>query len=247
MEFIESASNPKIKLVRKLSDKKFRKEEGLFVAEGVNILKDMPKSAQVTGFFVEKSKAEELRYVYERFDAPVYAVTESVFKTLSDTVTPSGILATIKMPENAVEKRGNAVVLDGVSDPGNLGTIMRSAAAFGFCTLYLVGCADPYDNKAVRSSMGGVFRLSILKKTAGEMKEVLKNYYTVALDMGGEPLRKIDTDKNIAVIAGNEAHGVSDEMLGLSDVVMSMKMVNDMESLNVAVACGVAMYNLAVL
>ena len=65
--------------------------------------------------------------------------------------------------------------------------------------------------------------------------------------MGGEPLRKIDTDKNIAVIAGNEAHGVSDEMLGLSDVVMSMKMVNDMESLNVAVACGVAMYNLAVL
>lgn len=247
MEFIESASNPKVKLAKKLSDKKFRKETGLFVAEGVNILKDMPKDAKVAGFFIEKDKAEELEYVYGRFDAPVYAVSESVFKTLSDTVNPSGILAMVEIPKNAEPKCGNAVVLDGVSDPGNLGTIMRSAAAFGFDTLYLVGCADPYDNKAVRSSMGGVFRLSILKKAAEEMKDVLKNYCTVALDMGGEPLRKIDTDKNIAVIAGNEAHGVSDMMMSLADVCMSMKMKNDMESLNVAVACGVAMYNLAIL
>ncbi len=247
MEFIESASNPKVKAVRKLADKKYRKEAGLFVAEGVNILKDMPQNAPVDSFFVTKSQADELAYVYNKFDVPVYAVADGVFKSLSDTVNPSGILATVRLLWDESAADGNAVVLDGVSDPGNLGTIMRTAASFGFCTLYLVNCADPFDNKSVRASMGGVFRLNLIKKTAEEMPDILKNYFTVALDMGGEPLKKIDTDKNIAIIAGNEAHGVSDLMLNAADKIMSMEMKNGMESLNVAVAAGIAMYNLSVL
>ena len=140
-EIITSTKNATVKLARSLAEKKFREEHGLFLVEGGNIVKDIPAGTEVEFYLVSESRAEETAAALALTRAKVYYVTDAVMKSLSDTVTPYGLAAAVKIPERQFAlPEGNAILLDGVSDPGNLGTVIRTAAAAGFGRLLLPGC-----------------------------------------------------------------------------------------------------------
>lgn len=243
-EIITSTRNQTVKLARSLAEKKFREQHGLFLVEGGNIVKDIPAETEVEFFLVSESRAEERAAALALTRAKVYYVTDDVMKSLSDTVTPYGIAAAVKIPERRFcLPAGNAVLLDGVSDPGNLGTIIRTAAAAGFPDVYLLGCADAYSGKAVRASMGGIFRVRVTAVSEEQAIRLVESTPSVVLDMDGGSLLETGLRAPVTLVAGSEAHGVRQSVAERSARVASLPMQNGMESLNVAVAAAVAMYS----
>ena len=156
-----------------------------------------------------------------------------------------GVLAVFPRPDHGVRKpTSNAIVLDGVADPGNVGTIIRTAGACGFRDVYLVNCADCFAPKVVRSSMGGVFRVNIHVGGIDEVFSVLKEsgYSVYSLDMGGESVFEANVDKPCAIVVGSEARGVSEYVREHADKVLCLPMVDDTESLNAGVSASTVMY-----
>ncbi|MEG1612697.1 MAG: RNA methyltransferase [Clostridia bacterium] len=244
MEIITSTANEKIKLIRKLSQKKFRVELGLYVVEGVNILKDMPTTVLVDSFFVTEAMVEKTSDIYLKFSCSVNVVTDAVMKSISDTVSPSGLLAVIEIPKN-LPREGNALVLDRVSDSGNVGTLIRTAVSAGFLNIYLINSADVYCSKVARASMGGIFRANLIEVCEEEALNILANYHSVAMDMSGINIFDFTPKAPLAIVLGSESLGVSKRLMQTAENTVSLKMQNDMESLNVAVAGGIAMYELS--
>lgn len=242
-EIITSTKNATVKLARSLAEKKFREEHGLFLVEGGNIVKDIPVGTEVEFYLVSESRAEETAAALALTRARVYYVTDAVMKSLSDTVTPYGIAAAVKIPERRFAlPAGNAVLLDGVSDPGNVGTVIRTAAATGF-EVFLLDCADPFSGKAVRASMGGIFRTRVTEITEEQAVELVSRTSSVTLDMGGENILAKGLRAPVTLVAGSEAHGVRQCVAEKSKLIGSLPMQGGMESLNVAVAAAVAMYS----
>ena len=243
MEIITSTQNQYVKQVRSLRDKKFRDKTGLFVVEGGNIFKDMPEGVSVEYILATEERLDELQKLVFSTRACVYVVSESVMKTLSDTVTPYGIVAVLKKPENRFGMpKGNALLLDGVSDPGNMGTIIRTAAARGFEDIYLLDCVDVYSPKVVRATLGGLFKVRLVEVKESEAITLLQNLNSAVLDFGGEDLTEAQIDSPVLIVTGSEAHGVRDCVLEHSKRILTLPMTNGIESLNAAVATAVAMY-----
>lgn len=242
MEFIKSVSNSKIKWVASLKQTSSRTESNTFVAEGVRVVLDAPKKP--LELFVTKEH-EDIGREFEKF-CPVYSVSQEAFEKMSDTKSPQGVLGVFEKPDTSVKppKCGNAIVLDGVSDPGNVGTIIRTAGATGFRDVYLINCADCFAPKVVRSSMGGVFRTNINVGTHEEVFKALKekNYTIYSLDMGGKDVFSEKTNLPCALVVGSEARGVSEFTRKNADGVLCLPMVDDTESLNAAVSACTAMY-----
>ena len=236
------ASKALLKSVAELKERGERRRRGLFVAEGFNLVRDAGVRARMA-FVCEDCADDNISVEADE----LYVISRDRLKKISDTVTPQGVVGVYEMPDTSVrEPLGRALILDGISDPGNLGTLIRTAAATGYSDVYLIDCADAYSHKAVRSSMGGIFRVRVHEGHAEDVVELLKGlgYKVAALDMSGEdifgyaPTAGIDT----AVVVGSEAHGVSPYIREHADVTVSLPMSGDMESLNAAVAGGIAMY-----
>ena len=243
MEIITSTQNQYVKQVRSLKDKKFRDKSGLFVVEGGNIFKDMPESVSVEYILATEDRLDEIQQLIFSTRARVYVVSEGVMKALSDTVTPYGIVAVLKKPQVELKMpEGNALLLDGVSDPGNMGTIIRTAAARGFEDIYLLDCVDVYSPKVVRATLGGLFKVRLKEVSEDEAITLLQNLNSAVLDFGGEDLTKADISSPILIVTGSEAHGVRDSVLNNSKRILTLPMTNGIESLNAAVATAVAMY-----
>ena len=243
MEIITSTQNQYVKQVRSLRDKKFREKSGLFVVEGGNLFKDMPEGVAVEYILATEERMDEVQKLIFSTRACVYIVSESVMKTLSDTVTPYGIVAVLKKPENRFGMpKGNALLLDGVSDPGNMGTIIRTAAARGFEDIYLLDCVDVYSPKVVRATLGGLFKVRLVEVKESEAITLLQNLNSAVLDFGGEDLTEAQIDSPVLIVTGSEAHGVRDCVLEHSKRILTLPMTNGIESLNAAVATAVAMY-----
>ena len=243
MEIITSTQNQYVKQVRSLRDKKFRDKSGLFVVEGGNIFKDMPEGVSVEYILATEERLDELQKLIFSTRACAYVVSDSVMKTLSDTVTPYGIVAVLKKPENRFGMpKGNALLLDGVSDPGNMGTIIRTAAARGFEDIYLLDCVDVYSPKVVRATLGGLFKVRLVEVKESEAITLLQNLNSAVLDFGGEDLTEAQIDSPVLIVTGSEAHGVRDCVLENSKRILTLPMTNGIESLNAAVATAVAMY-----
>lgn len=243
MEVITSTSNNKVKLVKSLSQKKHRDESGLFVAEGLNLLKDLPKRFAVDSVFATAQTLDTQAELIASLNSEVFCVSDAVLRSMGETVTPQGLVAVIKKPES-VDTGGNALVLDGISDPGNLGTLIRTAAGAGIENVFVCGGADCYSGKCVRSAMGGLFRVNVLERTASEVLTLLGKRRLYVMDMSGEDLFLAQTVQPFAIVLGSEAHGVGDEFTRGADKILSLKMRGGQESLNVAVAGGIAMYAL---
>ena len=246
MKYIESINNKTIKFVSSLKMKKTRDREGLFFAEGERNVCDGAQTQVPEMVFVSedyKGKTD--------FECEVYKVPEHIFKKISDTETPQGILGVFSKKQGSLESFGgeNAVILNSLQDPGNIGTILRTAKAAGFKNIILdKGCADVYSPKTVRAAMSAIFGLNILItediiNTLSELKKM--NYTICAADMGGKNMFETELVSPVAVILGNEANGVNKSLLESADFVLAVPMSGEEEALNAAVAGSVIMYEAA--
>lgn len=246
MEKITSTSNQLVKTIKSLKDKEARVLLNEFIVEGENIVKDLPQDLDVQYVFVDDSKLNDYKYILDRYDDnKVYAVSDFVMKAISDTKTPSGILVVVKSKTSTFEKGSNVVVLDGVSDPGNMGTIIRTCVACGVRDIFTINSVDHLSPKVVRSTMGGIFRVNVIPTTYEDLLSKLQGYNLLTLDMNGKDIfKEKDISTPFALIVGSEAHGVSKILKENCTTILSLPMVGQIESLNAAVSLSVALYNL---
>lgn len=228
---ISSIENPKIKLLIKLKQGKYRKSEKMFIVEGAHLVKE----AILAGVLIEAYSINEQEGYIQ--------VSESVMKkiTTTDTVVKEIGLCKFIEKSNITDK---VLILDGVQDPGNMGTLMRSACAFGFNTIFVgTGSVDIYNEKVIRSSQGAIFKLNFLFGNVVEFIKGLSHKVYGTNVVRGIPLDKIVKQDKIAVILGNEGNGISKEVddLLLDNIYIPM---NNTESLNVAIAGSIIMYTL---
>ena len=245
MKIITSPNNEKIKVIRSLSDKKARTKHSLFIVEGANLVGDMPLG-YAKELYVAESKAEKLQPICEKLGIEPTIVVDFVFDKLTDTVTSQGIVAVCSLPVQKEIKGDVVMVLDGISDAGNMGTIIRTAVAMGIEDFITINCVDPYSPKVVRSSMGGVYYANIVPFSYASACDALAQYKVAILDMGGENVFDYTPSVPLALVVGNEAHGVSKEMRERADQVLAIPMYgNKIESLNAGVSASIVLSAIA--
>lgn len=245
MKYITSSANENIKLIRSLSDKKARAKHSLFIVEGVNLLSDMPKG-YAKELYIAESKKEAFMPTSEKLGIEPTIVADFVFEKLSDTVNSQGIIAVCPIPQTKEIKGDIVMVLDGISDAGNLGTIIRTAVAMGIEDIISINSVDAYSPKVVRSTMGGVYSANIVSFSYAGACDALKNYKVAILDMGGENVFDFIPETPLALVVGSEAHGVSKEMRELADKTLAIPMYGGkIESLNAAVSASIVMSTVA--
>lgn len=236
---ITSLTNAKVMEVAKLNDKKYRKSSGRYVIEGERLVADANKyGAKIVEVFVKESAANKFDYDNQ------IVVTDKVFEKLSNTVNSQGILAVAEKPtEDDSIPIGNCLVLDGLQDPGNVGTLLRTAVACGFTDVYAVNSVDVYSPKVLRSAMSA--HMCVKLHVCDSLEQVfnsLKNAQIIVADMDGENVFDTRFAKQVALVVGNEGNGISQISKDNADLVVSLPMENNFESLNAAVAGSVIMY-----
>ena len=251
MPLIESTRNETVKRARQLATRKGRLEQGLHFIEGDRLVREAVISgAEIHEAFIEEGH-ELMAAVLEGAGARVYTLKRSVMETLTLTETPQWVCATVKTPSVPVPEyypEGLIVALDAVQDPGNLGTILRTAEAFALGAVVLCeGCADPFSPKVVRSTMGAVFRLPCVQLPLTDALARLKTaglpVYATALHEDSVPLSSVSLGR-AAVIIGSEGRGVSESALRLSDRRVIIPMHGRAESLNAGVAAAIVIYEM---
>lgn len=239
MDIITSISNSKVANVRKLiSSSEYRYECGMYVAEGANIVNDLPAELIAEIYLTVKAQ-DKLK---NSFSGTKYFVSEKVMQAMSDTKSPSGILAICKMPKfgAVTDFACQAILADNLNDPGNMGTIIRTAVACGVENLLLYGdCVDVYSPKVVRASMGGIVHIIPTK-----IDNIARLNNLFVLDMAGENIYNMpQLPKNFILVVGSEAHGVSQEVRKQASKTISLPMNAKMESLNAGVSLSIALYH----
>ncbi len=242
---ITSAQNEYIKMLARLSSKKHRDEAGLFLAEGEHLA----EMAVNSGYCVENLLITEEYYSNnkDKFSCDITIVPRSIIEKISDTKTPQEVVAVVKMEngETALTS-GKYIYCDNLQDPGNVGTIIRTADAFSFDGIILSeGCADVYSPKVIRSTQGSVFNIKIIRNKNTEfLKGVRNNFMITSTALYGQSveLKKMTVKKNHIFVVGNEGSGVSKEILDISDEIAYIPMSGKAESLNVSVAASILMY-----
>ena len=250
IERITSRSNPLVARLKKLNSKRsVRREEGVFCGEGPKLLAEALKwGAEIETII----SAEGAQLPPLPSNTRVVEVPENLLPVMADTETPQGIIFLVRgtklhLPDSLTGRR--YLVLDGVQDPGNLGTIWRTADAFGADGLILCnGCADPWSPKTIRATMGAAFRMPVyeasLEDTAKKLLEAGIPLYATALREDTEDVRDVSLDK-AAVIIGSEGRGVSELALDLCQKTVKIPMTERCESLNAAIAASVVLWEMA--
>ena len=244
-EVITSRKNPLLQRVKKLlSSRKEREATGLFVSDGVKLLQEAARwwpglDTVILSQGVEAEVPEGVRVV---------TVPEDVMASISPMQTPQGALFLCRLPEKApFEPQPGMLLLDGIQDPGNLGTILRTADALQIPVALLEGCVDPYSHKVVRSSMGAVFRMNVMQTTWAQARQACKDagipigvtaLTDTALDLRQAPLNRL------AVVIGSEGQGVRQEILDSAGQALIIPMNPNCESLNAAIAAAIVMWQM---
>jgi len=233
---ITSVTNKTIKELVKLKKKKYRDETGLYLVEGVHLVEEALKSGYVKQVITCDNDYQGENVLY---------VSEPVMEKLAFTKTPQNIMAVCRKNENTLIKGKRYLLLDGVQDPGNVGTMIRSALAFGYDQVILSeDSVDLYNDKVIRSTQGALFHIPIIRMDLKESIRILHQQDTYIVGTGLKnalPINNIDTYPKMAIIMGNEGNGMHEEILSLCDIVAYIP-IKTMESLNVAVAAGIMMY-----
>lgn len=249
-----------IKNITKLQQKKYRQEFGCFVVEGKRAVHDaLASEAKITQLIATD---RFVRHEQEFFRSPqtkeftrrnkVLEIGESAFAKMVDTVTPQGIAAVVQLPTNtmtALEYAKLIAVLEDIRDPGNLGTMIRTADWFGVEGLLLVGGADPYQPKVVRSSMGSLFHVPLVQShnISQELATLKQKGYSIIVtrpEIASTKKISQTTSTKQCLVFGSEAHGTSPAIDALADQTLSIPKFGQAESLNVAVSFGIVMHAL---
>lgn len=259
MNEINSKDNPNIKLYRKLSsNKKYRKEYGMFTLEGLRLIEDaVSENAELHCVFITASAyakhGEALDFLSDGLSGKTYIIPDNLGFSMSDTEETQGIFAICKALDNTVfsdkiVSGGKYILLHGIQDPGNMGTIIRTADAFGLNAVITVSCCDIYAPKVIRSTMGSIFRVPIYDTDINNAFECFKvhNIITYAAVAENEALSLKDCDfkKGCAVLIGNEGNGLPCDVVSLCDKKLTIQMSGSVNSLNAAMAAGVIMWEL---
>lgn len=258
---ISSPDNAKVKLVRKLASRKGRSEEGLFVAEGINLVSELTAGGHDIDFIMLSAAfdagADERRAALAGFiesgRADAYKVKESIFNKLSDAEHGVDVLAVCRMAQPGLEiieelaADDCVLVCDRVQDPGNIGTMIRTAVAAGYGALVLMpGTVDIYSPKVLRATAGAVFNIPIAyANSEDELFDIIhktSRRIVVTDPSGGSAYYEEDLSHGIALVIGNEGAGVSESIMNRADVRVTLPMKGSIESLNAAVAAAVLMY-----
>ncbi len=245
-------------LARDLGRRKAREKQSLFVAEGVRSVEELLRSGlKVRGALVAPQlltapRGQSLRKGLEESGVEVAEVSEKDFRSAAETESPQGVIAIGEIPARSLDtlEVGSVcrlLLLDGVQDPGNVGTILRTAAALGAtATIALPGTVDLWNPKVIRSSMGAQFAHAAFHANVGETLAFLdRNSIDLwATDAGGSPLGRGDASPRLAIAVGNEGAGLSPEIRAKARKTVSLPIAAGVESLNVAVAAGIILYEL---
>lgn len=254
MQVITSKDNDVVKSIKKLKDKKYRDEEGCYLIEGIKIIEEAIEEKAIIEKIViceECIQSSEInqKLLYEIAKYDCIYVSKKVFESLTTVVAPQGMLAVVRKNSSNTPidySQDIILVLDGIQDPGNLGTILRTADSVNLKQIIVSNkTADVYNPKVVRSTMGAIFRVKVIEaeNLVATLKEIKKNKFKImATSLGGtENIYDIEYKKKVIVI-GNEANGVSKEVLDIADKKVIIPMLGKTESLNAAVATSVILY-----
>ena len=254
MQIITSKDNEIIKNIRKLKEKKYRDLNNEYIVEGIKMIREAINEKAVIKLIVlceenANNGAIDKKLLYEIAKYECIYVNKKIFSLISDVQNPQGILAVIEKnnsEENIDYKQDVIVVLDGIQDPGNLGTILRTIDSAGLNQVIVSKeTADSYNPKVVRSTMGAIFRVNIIE--SDNLLDTLKNmkkhkYKIMATSLETEnSIYDVDYNKKVIVI-GNEANGVSQEILDYADEKIKIPMLGKTESLNASVATAIILY-----
>ena len=244
-ERIVSRKNPLLQQVKKLlSSRKAREEAGLYVADGTKLLEEAVKHCSGLETVILSDGVEAIVPEHVR----VVRVPGDVMQSISPMATPQGALFVCRLPQKKTfVPAAPMLLLDGIQDPGNLGTILRTADALMVRVALLEGCADPYSHKVVRASMGAVFRNDVVQTTWEEASAALAAasipVAVTALSPRAEDIRKAAVDA-MAVVIGSEGQGVRKEILDSADRELIIPMNDHCESLNAAVAAAIVAWQM---
>jgi RNA methyltransferase, TrmH family len=257
MILITSNQNSIVKEIKSLKNRRDREEKSLFFVEGVRIVEEAIKEnadvrySVLTEDFISCAENADLPGKLEKMGCRNYIVSDKLFKEISDTETPQGILAVIGMKQQDLEsmviKDSLFVILDSLRDPGNMGAIIRTADAAGFTGVLISrGCVDVYNPKVLRSTMGSIFHIPVfycediiaaIKSIKGKGIKIYASHL-----MGESSIFETDMTAGTAIIVGSEAEGISSEAAAAADMLVSIPMCGRAESLNASVAAGIIMY-----
>ena len=257
--FISSPDNDKIRLINKLSRKKYRDQQGKFVIEGINLVRAA----------LSKGQHVELVLIADDFDYSeiantltvgvdyrnIYLIPRFLFEKISDAENGSGIIAVVNKSSYTLDNLDslelccgdNVLVLDRLQDPGNIGTMIRTAVAAGYSIVATIkGTADIYSPKVLRASAGMIFGISVVELAdTEELKKLvsrLDKKIVVTDPREGDPYYECNLTNDIALVIGNEGNGISDEIMESSDVRVNIPMQGEVESLNAAICASLLMY-----
>lgn len=264
-EIIRSKQNRAVIEAGKLSDKKTRDEKKLFKLDGIKLfIEALEKGIMIERVFIREDKVDLFIPMLDKHndklgDATVSVVSSDIFSKLTDEQSPEGIVCIARFHarhyKGVNELRGlidndeRVFMLESVRDPGNLGTVIRSAAAFGIDTLVLSGdCADIYNPKVLRGAMGALFRMKVVVLEdicvgVNFLKAQGRQVYASALDRNAKRLDEIKLDRRDVVVVGNEGHGLSGKVMEEASCTLYIPMEDGSESLNAGVAASVIMWS----
>ena len=245
---ITSADNGSIKQIQKLKQKKYRVKEGKYITEGLRSSGEILKTDKNASFVItERFLSDFSDFCSSLEEHKVYVVTDKIFNTLAETESPQGILCVsdIKKPPESL-KKPYYIYLDRLTDPGNVGTVIRTAHAFGFGGVLLSpDCCDVYSGKVIRSAMGSLLHADIYTdfsyKALADLKKDGYKILSTALYEKSVSLYECEIGEKAVFVIGNEANGVSESILSLSDETVIIPMPGGAESLNASVAAALVM------
>lgn len=256
MQLITSRDNPNIKLFRKLTEsKKYRRETGMFTLEGTRLISDAAReNAELHSVFVTESF---LKKQGEALDFPMaadlFVITDELGKSISDTSSAQGVFAVCKAVakprfSQVIKRGGRYLLLFNLQDPGNLGTIIRTADAVGLDGVFLSECCELYNPKVIRATMGSVFRLNVLEVGFEEIFPLFEQRgvpsYAAVIDRDAVSLTDCDFSEGGVVLIGNEGNGLPESIEGACKKKLTIKMNGNINSLNAAMAAGIIMWEL---
>lgn len=240
MEIISSKANSKIQDAKKLLDKKHRDKTGLFLVETKKVIQEaISCGLRPVCLFILQDKQN----IFDGFES-VYFVKDSALKELSSTVTTDGYIAVFEQKRQTKEyNSGRFLILDNLQNPDNFGAIMRTALACDFKQIFCINCADQYNPKTLRASMGNQFKLDIINISYEDITLLFKNATIYTASMQGENIfLKTDFPQNCGFVIGNEGRGVSEQIKALVKNTLCLPMENNTESLNASISASVIMY-----
>lgn len=240
-------SNNSFKKIKSLKQKKFRQEHKKILVEGIRSVESIIDDGAIIDIvlYTKEFKSKNDNLISKINKDLLNEITEKEMNQLSNSVTPSGVLVVTKFPEyKKFDTNRDAIFLDQISDPGNMGTIIRTAAWFGLDQIILSkGCIDPFNPKVVASAMGSHFQLRFLGQ---EKLDLINNYHWIGASAEGKPLDQLKSlDQKWVLVMGSEAHGINNKIKSKLDKIYSIPRIGKGESLNVGVAMGIFLSKLA--